>query len=323
MYELIDSGDYEKLERFGQYVLRRPEPQAVWRKAFSDSEWVAQTHAWFRKAPRRSELHLSSNAEGNEKGEWILTAGMPQQWFVDYTYTDLKLRFRLGLTSFKHVGIFPEQAENWNYIYDTVREIAGTAIARTGAHTVIAGLTRNPLPIEAPRVLNLFAYTGGASLAAKSAGADVTHVDSVKQVLNWSHENMEASGLDNIRWVCEDALKFVLREAKRGKKYHGILLDPPAYGRGPDGERWILEDDIAALMLACSQIIEPDNAFIVLNLYSMGFSALVADNLVRDYFPRLTQRESGELFLPDQANRKLPLSVFCRAKTGTSCSPQG
>ncbi|GHT20039.1 SAM-dependent methyltransferase [Bacteroidia bacterium] len=291
-YELIDSGDYEKLERFGQYVLRRPEPQAVWRRALSDSEWVAQTHAWFRKASRRGESHLSSNAEGNEKGEWILTAGMPQQWFVDYTYNDLKLRFRLGLTSFKHVGIFPEQAENWNYIYDAVRGIAGQA-----------------------RVLNLFAYTGGASLAAKAAGADVTHVDSVKQVLNWSRENMEASGLDNIRWVCEDALKFALREAKRGKKYHGILLDPPAYGRGPDGERWILEDDIAALMRACSQIVEEENAFVVLNLYSMGFSPLVADNLLRDYFPSLAQRTCGELFLPDNAGRKLPLSVFCRAKT--------
>ncbi|GHT44547.1 SAM-dependent methyltransferase [Bacteroidia bacterium] len=290
-YELIDSGYYEKLERFGQYVLRRPEPQAVWRRALSDSEWVAKTHAWFRKASRRGESHLSSNAEGNEKGEWILTAGMPQQWFMDYTYNDLKLRFRLGLTSFKHVGIFPEQAENWNYIYDTVRGIAGQA-----------------------RILNLFAYTGGASLAAKAAGADVTHVDSVKQVLNWSRENMEASGLDNIRWVCEDALKFALREAKRGKKYHGILLDPPAYGRGPDGERWILEDDIAALMRACSQILEKENAFVVLNLYSMGFSPLVADNLVRDYFPSLAQRTCGELFLPDNAGRKLPLSVFCRAK---------
>ncbi|GHT07707.1 SAM-dependent methyltransferase [Bacteroidia bacterium] len=318
MYELIDSGDYEKLERFGQYVLRRPEPQALWRKALPEWEWEKMTNAWFRKNTRRGDAHSSSpaNTEGNEKGEWILTAGMPQQWFIDYRYDSveaknvvpLHLRFRLGLTSFKHVGIFPEQAANWNYIYDTTRAV----IANGGGH---------PLPestISVPRVLNLFAYTGGASLAAKAAGADVTHVDSVKQVISWSHENMDASGLDNIRWVCEDALKFVLREAKRGKKYHGILLDPPAYGRGPDGERWILEDDMAALLHACSQILEEKSAFCVLNLYSMGFSALVADNLVRDYFPNLTQRESGELFLPDRADRKLPLSVFCRAKTNIS-----
>ncbi|MDR0834882.1 MAG: class I SAM-dependent methyltransferase [Candidatus Symbiothrix sp.] len=324
MYELIDSGDYEKLERFGQYVLRRPEPQAVWRKALSDREWETKTNAWFRKNTRRGESHSPSaqasiSGEGNEKGEWILNYGMPQQWFVDYTYNSgaqnvvpLQLRFRLGLTSFKHVGIFPEQAANWNYIYDTVRGIADQ-VRNDANRPVIASSIRTPL--ESPRVLNLFAYTGGASLAAKAAGADVTHVDSVKQVISWSHENMEASGLDNIRWVCEDALKFVLREAKRGKKYHGILLDPPAYGRGPAGERWILEDDIAALMNACSQILEKDNAFVILNLYSMGFSALVADNLVCDYFPFLTQRESGELFLPDQAGRKLPLSVFCRAKS--------
>ena len=286
-YELIDSGDYEKLERFGKYVLRRPEPQAVWRKSLSEKEWEQQTHAWFKKEKGKSGL------EGNEKGEWILKPQMPGQWFISYTYKEMKLRFRLGLTSFKHVGIFPEQAANWDYIFDTI----------------------HPLRDSQPKVLNLFAYTGGASLAAKAAGADVTHVDSVRQVLNWSRENMEASGLDNIRWVVEDALKFVKREVKREKKYKGIILDPPAYGRGPDGEKWILEDSIAELMDACSKITDEKDSFCVLNLYSMGFSSLIAENLMKDYFPNHSRLEYGELYLPDASGKKLPLSVFCRIKT--------
>jgi 23S rRNA (cytosine1962-C5)-methyltransferase len=285
-YQLIDSGDYEKLERFGKYVLRRPEPQAVWRKALPCKDWEQQTDAWFKKGKGKSGV------EENEKGEWILKPKMPQQWFISYTYKEMTLRFRLGLMAFKHVGIFPEQSENWNYIYDSVRNL------RT----------------EQAKVLNLFAYTGGASLAAKAAGADVTHVDSVKPVLNWSRENMEASGLENIRWVWEDALKFVKREVKREKQYQGIILDPPAYGRGPEGEKWILEDNIAELMDACGKILDEKNAFCVLNLYSMGFSSLIAENLLKDYFPNNLQIEFGELFLPDNSGRRLPLSVFCRAK---------
>ena len=202
----------------------------------------------------------------------------------------MNLRFRLGLTSFKHVGVFPEQAENWNFIYDTIKSI--------GANE--------------PRVLNLFAYTGGASVAARSAGADVTHVDSVKQVITWSRENMEASGLDNIRWIVEDALKFCRREVKRGKKYNGIILDPPAYGRGPDGERWILEENIAEIMQLCSDLLLPNDSFLILNLYSMGFSAVIADNLVKDYFPDVNHCEFGELLVPDKSGKSLPLSVFAR-----------
>jgi 23S rRNA (cytosine1962-C5)-methyltransferase len=283
-YQLIDCGGYEKLERFGSYVLRRPEPQAVWRKSLPEKDWKLQTNAYFKKEKGKTA------SEGNEKGEWILQSGMPQQWFISYIYKEMKLRFRLGLTAFKHVGIFPEQAENWNYIYDSVRLLS----------------------VKQPKILNLFAYTGGASLAAKAAGADVTHVDSVKQVLNWSRENMEASALDNIRWVCEDALKFVKREAKRGKQYQGIILDPPAYGRGPEGEKWILEDSIAELMDACGQISDENDFFCLLNLYSMGFSSLIAENLAKDYFCPASQLEYGELYLPDNSGKRLPLSVFCR-----------
>ena len=215
---------------------------------------------------------------------------MPEQWYINYTFKELKLKIRLGLTAFKHIGVFPEQAENWNYIYNALQSI----------HT------------DTPRVLNLFAYTGGASLAAKAAGADVVHVDSVKQVINWAAENQQASNLDGIRWVVEDAMKYIRRELKRGKTYHGIILDPPAYGRGPEGEKWILEDSINELIQICSQLLEKKDSFFVLNLYSMGFSALIAENLIKAHFPDVKNQELGELYLGDRSGKRLPLGVFLR-----------
>lgn len=283
-YELIDSGDYEKLERFGKYIIRRPEPQAVWRKSLPEKEWEDAADATFKKEKGKT------SQDGNDKGVWVQKNGMPDQWFINYHYKEMKLRFRLGLTSFKHVGVFPEQSENWDFIYDTVRS----------------------LNVSEPKVLNLFAYTGGASIAAKSAGADVTHVDSVKQVITWSRENMDASDLHDIRWIVEDALKFCRREVKRGKKYNGIILDPPAYGRGPDGEKWILEENIAEIMSLCAQLLEESNSFLILNLYSMGFSAVIADNLIKDYFPDVKDRTYGELIVPEKSGKNLPLSIYIR-----------
>jgi 23S rRNA (cytosine1962-C5)-methyltransferase len=284
-YELIDSGAYEKLERFGDYILARPEPQACWNKALAETEWEQQAHARFIKA--------ADKEKNTDKGRWVFLKKMPEQWFVNYAYGDMKLRFRLGLTSFKHVGLFPEQSDNWNFIYDTLRKI----------------------PSPRPKVLNLFAYTGGASLAAKAAGADVVHVDSVKPVVNWSRENMEASGLDNIRWVVEDVMKYVRREVKRGNLYNGIILDPPAYGRGPDGEKWVLEEDINELMQHCAALFSPGKGFVVLNLYSMGFSALVANNLIDSFFTNIAFREFGEFYFPDRSGKKLPLGTFLRMRS--------
>lgn len=281
-YELIDTGNGEKLERFGKYILRRPEPQAVWSKSIPENEWERLAHATFRRDKGQSK--------DTEKGEWVLKPGMPQQWFVNYHYNSLNISMRLGLTAFKHVGIFPEQAENWNFIYDTLHKFQ----------------------VPELRVLNLFAYTGGASLAAKAAGADVVHVDSVRQVVNWSAENMQASNLDGIRWVVEDAMKYLHREVKRGKTYHGIILDPPAYGRGPDGEKWILEEGINELFECCSKLLEKQNALLIINLYSMGFSALIPENLMKQYFPVVEKSEIGELFLPDRSGKRLPLGVFLR-----------
>ena len=280
-YELIDTGDFEKLERFGRYVTRRPEPQAIWRRTLSEEEWRRTADAAFLR-----------DARSDERGEWRLAPKTPDRWTVEYAYRGMRLRMRLGLTSFKHVGIFSEQAANWNFIYDECRKLAGDS---GGA-----------------KVLNLFAYTGGATLAARAAGAEVTHVDSVKQVVTWARENMEQSGLEGVRWIVEDALKFVRREVRRGSRYRGIILDPPAYGRGANGEKWVLEDDICEMLDCCARLLEPENAFLVLNLYSMGLSPTLARTAVRQAFGAPRTEQWGELCFSDRAGKELPLGTYYR-----------
>lgn len=288
-YELIDCGNFEKLERFGKYITIRPEPQAVWDKILSAKEWEKKAHVKF--VPRSSS-----------SGDWKQLKEMPERWNIEYRISppstlysrqDIKgnkeltaIKFRLALTSFKHVGIFPEQASNWDYIAESVSMMKTTP----------------------PKVLNLFAYTGGASLAAKAAGADITHLDSIKQVVSWARENMELSGLTDIRWIVEDALTFVKREVKRGKKYQGIILDPPAYGHGTDGQKWKLEEMINEMMKLVMELLDEKEHFLILNTYSLGFSSLIIENLLKGA-PGL---ETGELFLNATSGCKLPLGVFGR-----------
>ena len=275
-YELIDVGGFEKLERFGDFVTIRPEPQAVWDKVLSEQEWEKRAHVKF--VPNSSS-----------SGEWSKLKAMPDRWNIKYGINNSQdtIGFRLALTSFKHVGIFPEQSSNWDYIYENVKAMN----------------TPNP------KVLNLFAYTGGASLAAKAAGADVTHVDSIKQVITWSKENMELSKQENIRWVVEDALKFVKREEKRGNKYNGIILDPPAFGHGPNGEKWKLENNINEMMKTVLNLLD-EKHFLILNAYSLGFSSLIIENLLKQKAGN--KLHVGELFLESKLGTKLPLGVFGR-----------
>jgi 23S rRNA (cytosine1962-C5)-methyltransferase len=277
-YELLDCGDFEKLERFGEVILIRPEPQAVWAKALPEADWTKLHHIRFKGKSATS-------------GEWVKkNAKSPDRWNISYKTEDIAIKFRLGLTSFKHVGIFPEQAVNWDFIAQQVKRF------------------KNP----EPKILNLFAYTGGASLAAKAAGADTTHVDSIKQVVTWANENQELSGLANIRWVVEDALKFVKRELKRGKTYNGIILDPPAYGHGPNGEKWKLEDHIQEMMHDVMQLLDPEEHFLILNAYSMGFSSVIIENLLKSSMPNIENLHCGELYLQASSGCKLPLGVFGR-----------
>lgn len=285
-YELIDSGDFSKLERFGQYVLIRPEPKALWHKSLSDEEWRRRAHTEFKPGAGFGK------AGKEDSGSWNMLHKMQEQWQI--AYPSVGFRLRLGLTSFKHVGVFPEQAPNWEFISKSVKDLS----------------SRQQQP---PKVLNLFAYTGAASLAARKAGAEVTHLDSVKQVVTWARTNMEMSSMDGIRWIIEDALKFAKREARRGNLYQGLILDPPAYGHGPDGEKWKLDECLFELLQACAAILAPKDSFMVLNLYSNGYSAVLADTLVRSAFGKeFKSLDYGELVLRDSFGKALPLSVFSR-----------
>ena len=290
-YELIDSGNFRKLERFGPYVMIRPEPKALWEPALPESEWRAMAHTEFKPGAGFGK------AGKEDSGTWTPLRKMQEQWTI--AYPPAGLRLRLGLTSFKHVGVFPEQATNWDYILRNTREIAELR-AKAGE--------------GAPRVLNLFAYTGAASLAARKGGADVTHLDSVKQVVTWARGNMELSGLEGIRWIVEDALKFARREVRRGNRWQGIILDPPAYGHGPDGERWKLDECLNEILKCCAQLLAPENSFLVLNLYSNGYSAVLAETLVRTAFGAGGSLECGESVLRDRYGKALPLSVFSRLR---------
>ena len=282
VYELLDSGDFEKLERFGRIVTRRPEPQAIWPKSLSEAEWV-----------RRADASFLRDAKSEERGQWRLRDGVPDRWTINYRYKRMNLSMRLAFTSFKHVGIFPEQAGNWNFIYDNCEAFAA----------------KNNRPA---RVLNLFAYTGGATLAARAAGAEVTHVEAVKPVVTWARENMEASGLEGVRWMVEDALKFVRREVRRGSRYDGIILDPPAYGRGPAGEKWVLTEQIGEMLGACAALLGGRDAFLVLNLYSMGLSAMLGCTALRCHFGAGLDLRGGELYFEDAFGKQLPLGTYCR-----------
>ena len=322
-YELLDSGCGEKLERFGSVVMARPEPKALWDKSLTEAEWRRLSQVAFKLASADGKSG-GQNGKGSAKsgaiedrGTWECHKKIDDQWYISYPglQDGLKFRLRLGLTAFKHVGVFPEQAPNWEFIYSQVRQLGGDA--------------------KRPKVLNLFAYTGGASLAAKAAGADVTHLDSIKQVVTWARGNMEASGMDGIRWIVEDAMKFVQREERRGNLYDGIILDPPAYGHGPNGEKWKLDESLFGLLKSVAHILKPKDSFMVLNLYSNGYSAALGETLVREAFglgsigrampvlasPCGTQTgplpvaeglSSGELALPDPFGKTLPLSIYVR-----------
>lgn len=278
-YELLDCGDFKKLERFGKYITIRPEPQAVWSPVMSEKEWNSRAHVRFE-------------SRSSSSGDWKKSKEMPDQWTIEYRLpSHKKIRLRLGLTSFKHVGVFPEQAANWDFI-----------------STQVSKLRKERSEVK---VLNLFAYTGAASLAARAEGADVTHLDAIRQVVSWARENMEKSGLEGIRWLIEDAMTFVRREVKRGKKYQGIILDPPAYGHGPNGESWKLEEMINEMMAGVAALLEEEKSFLVLNTYSLGFSSLIIRNLLEQHFPS-RRYEFGEIALPSTQGPLLPLGVVGR-----------
>jgi 23S rRNA (cytosine1962-C5)-methyltransferase len=277
-YALLDSGASRKLERFGAIIVDRPEPQALWQPVRPQSEW-ARAHAVF-----------SASSEDEEKGKWRIDKPVPESWPVEIAGVTMSCRLQ-GLW---HVGLFPEQLPHWEWMRDRIASIKG----------------------ETPRVLNLFAYTGAASLIAARAGAEVVHVDASKKAVQWAKENQAASKLDAapIRWMLDDAVKFVAREVRRGKSYHVILVDPPKFGRGPDGEVWDLFTGLPGLLKACAALLAPKDAAMVLTSYAIRASALAFDQLARDVLRDKGGAFScGELVLrPQGGGPVVPTSLFVR-----------
>jgi 23S rRNA (cytosine1962-C5)-methyltransferase len=241
-YEVLDAGDGEKLERWGDVTLRRPDPQAIWPRQAPDDLW------------RGANAHYRRSSGGG--GAWEYHRRLPGRWTIGYG----GLRFYVRPTGFKHTGLFPEQAVNWDWMAGLIRPASG--------------------PV---RVLNLFGYTGGATLACCHAGAHVTHVDAAKGMVQWAGENAKLTGIDETRtrWIIDDAQKFVEREARRGKFYQGILMDPPSYGRGPGGEVWKLEDELYRLISAAAKLLAEDALFFLVNSYTTGLQPAVLSNMIR------------------------------------------
>ena len=273
-YELLDSGDGKKLERYGEFLLSRPDPEALWKRNLNDKEW------------KGADLEFIRNGA---KNKWIIKNGIPNNW--DISYGDLK--FSIKPTSFKHIGLFPEQLTNWEWMKELIK--------------------KRSEPIS---VLNLFAYTGGATLACAKAGAEVCHVDGSKNAVEWARTNAELSGLKDapIRWIIEDVTLFLKREIKRGRKYDAIIMDPPAFGHGPKDELWKIEEDFLNLMNLCGQVLTDDPLFILINGYTAGYSSIVYQNnlmdLMKDYKGKV---EGGELVIEEtKSKRLLPCGIFAR-----------
>ena len=273
-YEVIDTGDGEKLERWDSVILRRPDPQAIWPKQ-NPTLWE-KADAWYHRSQKGG-------------GEWEFFKKLPERWTVRYG----DLRFYVRPTGFKHTGLFPEQAVNWDWMVELIR----------GANRPI-------------KMLNLFGYTGGATCACATAGAHVTHVDAAKGMAQWAGENRRLCGIDEtrVRWIIDDALKFVQREARRGNAYQGILMDPPSYGRGPGGEVWKLENELYGLVCACEKVLAEDALFMLINSYTTGLQPAVLNNMLTMAVAknRGGSVRADEIVLPVTAGGVLPCGASGR-----------
>ncbi|MBY0376790.1 class I SAM-dependent methyltransferase [Patescibacteria group bacterium] len=267
-YELIDTGEGEKLERFGPYTFVRPYEGSVWKKTFSAKEWAkADGKFW--------------SSKGGAKAGWKMISKLPKKWEMSYQ----GVKFLASPTPFRHLGFFPEQAPHWDFISEQIKN------------------AKKPV-----RFLNLFGYTGVASLVALEAGAEVTHVDASKQTIDWVKENQKASGLENstLRVIPEDAIKFLEREIKRGNKYDAVIMDPPKFGRGPKGETWKIEEDLGDLLSKVRQVLSPEALFVILTSYSIDASSISIGNAMRSEMQSLGGEViQGELCIKEKSNGRL------------------
>lgn len=279
-YVLLDSGGRRKLERFGRFTIERPEPQALWQPSQSAEVWRAAD----------ASFEGANTEDDGVSGRWSKRGPIPEVWPVAVHGVSMQCK----LSGFRHLGLFPEQEPHWRWMLNW---LPGT-------------------PDGPARVLNLFAYTGAASLLAAKAGSEVTHVDASKKAIAWAKENQAASGLTAapLRWILDDARKFAAREARRGRSYHLILVDPPKFGRGPNGEIWDVFEHLPALLRDCAALLVPGRSALLLTTYAIRASALAMDGLVRECLSgRAGRTESGELAIVEQAaGRLLPTSLYTR-----------
>jgi len=277
-YQLLDSGNMRKLEQIGPHLIVRPAPQAVWLPRLPQLAW------------QRADATYDRDSTGG--GSWQFRTPMKREF--DVLFNNLSLRIKL--TDFGHLGLFPEQAANWDWLRELIRRRLQSSHERN------------------LHVLNLFGYTGGSTLAASQAGAHLVHVDAAKGVVDWARRNAEISRLQErpIRWLTDDALKFVKREARRSSRYHGIILDPPSFGRGPKGEVFKIEDDLLPLLEECRTLLADDALFILYSGHTPGFTPLVMRNQVATIAPKGGQIEEGEMVIVDQQGRPLPSGAYAR-----------
>lgn len=281
-YELLDSGEGEKLERYGKFILRRPDPQSLWPKKLAKEKWNHADAEFLRDG---------------KQAAWKIKSYLPERWTAEIG----GLKFLIRPTAFKHTGVFPEQASNWEWIRSVI--LSASEGSKRCDNTV--------------SVLNLFGYTGGATLAAAQAGAEVCHVDGSKTAIGWARDNAALNGLEKapIRWILDDAVKFVEREIKRGHKYDGIIMDPPAFGHGPNGEMWRVEKDFLYLIDLCEKVLSDKPLFVLVNGYASGYSAIAYENNLLSLKNKFKgEIEKGELAIAESGKeeRLLPCGIFAR-----------
>lgn len=277
-YEILDMANGEKLERWNNIVLIRPDPQIIWKEKNFPSKWNQANARYERSSTGGGAWHFNSNKK------------MPASWQVKYK----NLTFNIKPMGFKHTGLFPEQAVNWDWMMNKIKN------------------EKRPI-----KVLNLFAYTGGATVACLSAGAEVTHIDSSKGMIEWAKENVNSSGLKNcpVRFLIDDVVKFVNREIRRGNKYDAIIMDPPSYGRGKNGEVWKFEENIADLIKLCMKVLSDKPLFFLINSYTTGISSQVLENILKIDFPKNKEGKftNGEIGLPMTGSKLiLPCGIYAR-----------
>lgn len=322
-YALLDSGEGEKLERFGQYTLARPDPQALWRKRLSLAEW------------KKADGYFTRD---EKKGDWVLKRDMPERWRIDFG----GLKLWIKPTAFKHAGLFPEQVSNWKWLVEVISKnitaprnsflghkspgdhfSSPAGFGKGDSTTLLASNEFRGAAdaiCENIEILNLFGYTGGATLACARAGASVVHIDGSKSAVVWARDNAEISGLTEkpVRWIVEDARTFVDREIKRGRKYDGIIMDPPAFGHGPDNELWKIEEHLLPLIENCFKLLSKKPLLFLINGYSAGYSALAYENVLLPLVQKFGGNvEVGELAIEESKDKKLsarilPCGIFAR-----------